>query len=253
DEQWPLIGQYIAKPNQLHHAQPGAFLHQSYWSRNWTTILPAAVALVMAIAIGAPPVILLTLVFVLLSVRAIREGYRDEWVRFVKYEGFVEAAFPVQAVNYIEFYKPDPPMFSPINFGGYLIWRLSPEQYKVFTDSRFDIHGTQAAMEVLGVEDVDRRPAVEAAWHRGLDEEVPEEYRDTPFWQYVLDKHGINFLITASDSRLALYLEAENRGWIEVFREKQKVLDGRFYTGYSVYVRDCPKNAALIQGARKHW
>lgn len=44
DVQWPLVGRYIAKPNELHHEQPTAFLFQSYWSRNWTTILPAAVA-----------------------------------------------------------------------------------------------------------------------------------------------------------------------------------------------------------------
>lgn len=44
DESWPIIGKYIAKPNTLHHAQPSAFLANDYWTRNWTTILPAAVA-----------------------------------------------------------------------------------------------------------------------------------------------------------------------------------------------------------------
>ncbi len=47
DERWPIIGHYIAKPNTLHHAQPTAFLKQSYLSRNWTTILPAATALAL--------------------------------------------------------------------------------------------------------------------------------------------------------------------------------------------------------------
>lgn len=45
--EWPVIGKYIAKPNQLHHADPTAFLNQSYWSRNWTTILPSAVTFVL--------------------------------------------------------------------------------------------------------------------------------------------------------------------------------------------------------------
>lgn len=44
EERWPIIGKYIAKPNSLHHAQPAAFLESDYWTRNWTTILPAAVA-----------------------------------------------------------------------------------------------------------------------------------------------------------------------------------------------------------------
>ncbi len=44
DITWPFIGQYIAKPNELHHEQPTAFLFQTYWKRNWTTIVPAAIA-----------------------------------------------------------------------------------------------------------------------------------------------------------------------------------------------------------------
>jgi hypothetical protein len=48
DTRWPLIGKYIAKPNQLHHDQPSAFLNQGYWKRNWTTILPASLAAVIA-------------------------------------------------------------------------------------------------------------------------------------------------------------------------------------------------------------
>ena len=40
---WPWIGKYIAAPNELHHEQPTAFLFNTYWKRNWTTILPAAI------------------------------------------------------------------------------------------------------------------------------------------------------------------------------------------------------------------
>lgn len=40
-EDWPIIGPLIAKPNQLHHHQPTAFLRGGYWYRNWTTIAPA--------------------------------------------------------------------------------------------------------------------------------------------------------------------------------------------------------------------
>lgn len=47
DTTWPVIGKYIAKPNELHHEQPTAFLFQSYWSRNWTTILPASIAFLL--------------------------------------------------------------------------------------------------------------------------------------------------------------------------------------------------------------
>lgn len=64
DEKWPIIGEYIAKPNTLHHAQPSAFLAGSYWHRNWTTIVPAATALAIALLCGAPLWLLLTFAFV---------------------------------------------------------------------------------------------------------------------------------------------------------------------------------------------
>lgn len=41
NENWPIIGKFVAKPNQLHHAAPFAFLAGSYWHRNWTTIVLA--------------------------------------------------------------------------------------------------------------------------------------------------------------------------------------------------------------------
>lgn len=61
---WPIIGKYIAKPNELHHSQPAAFLNQSYWSRNWTTILPAAIAFALALLAGGPLWLLWALAFV---------------------------------------------------------------------------------------------------------------------------------------------------------------------------------------------
>lgn len=63
-EEWPLIGKYIAKPNTLHHAQPAAFLNQGYWSRNWTTIAPAAVALAIALWCQAQLWLIAALAFV---------------------------------------------------------------------------------------------------------------------------------------------------------------------------------------------
>lgn len=64
DTTWPVIGEHIAKPNLLHHSQPAAFLHQGYFSRNWTTILPAAIAAAIAWYLSAPWAVVLTFVFV---------------------------------------------------------------------------------------------------------------------------------------------------------------------------------------------
>ena len=49
DTRWPVIGDWIAKPNQLHHEQPLAFLDQGYWSRNWTTLIPAGIAFLLTV------------------------------------------------------------------------------------------------------------------------------------------------------------------------------------------------------------
>ncbi len=52
EETWPIVGDYIAKPNTLHHAKPSAFLDQTYLSRNWTTILPAVTAMFLGLLAG---------------------------------------------------------------------------------------------------------------------------------------------------------------------------------------------------------
>ncbi len=47
--EWPIIGKYIAKPNQLHHNQPLEFTRSNYWHRNYTAVLPALVVCLVAI------------------------------------------------------------------------------------------------------------------------------------------------------------------------------------------------------------
>lgn len=64
DERWPIVGKYIAKPNALHHARPAAFLDQGYWSRNWTSILPAAVVAVVMLLCGCSWISILPVVMV---------------------------------------------------------------------------------------------------------------------------------------------------------------------------------------------
>lgn len=37
---WPIVGKYIIQPNIMHHKDPILFCRGSYWSRNWTTLIP---------------------------------------------------------------------------------------------------------------------------------------------------------------------------------------------------------------------
>ncbi len=54
-EQWPLIGKWIQKPNASHHQDPAAFLHQSYWARNWVSMVVSGAILAVAYLLFNPP------------------------------------------------------------------------------------------------------------------------------------------------------------------------------------------------------
>lgn len=62
-DHWPIIGKYVAQPNSLHHSEPTAFLAGSYWHRNYTSIIPAAVLAAVAAYCGAPAWLVLSFVF----------------------------------------------------------------------------------------------------------------------------------------------------------------------------------------------
>lgn len=49
DESLPILGKYVAAPNQMHHSQPNEFLAGGYWFRNWTTIVPAGLAFLLTL------------------------------------------------------------------------------------------------------------------------------------------------------------------------------------------------------------
>lgn len=48
NETWPLVGKWIAKPNQQHHRKPFEFTKGSYLYRNSTAIVPALIAAAVA-------------------------------------------------------------------------------------------------------------------------------------------------------------------------------------------------------------
>ena len=53
--------------------------------------------------------------------------------------GYIKENYPEGVCTYIIIHKIPGPYFNDENFSGYLIWRLSPEYGKIFTDVRFDI------------------------------------------------------------------------------------------------------------------
>lgn len=41
---WPVLGVYVIQPNIEHHRYPLRFTRGSWWTRNWTTFVPATLA-----------------------------------------------------------------------------------------------------------------------------------------------------------------------------------------------------------------
>lgn len=50
---WPVLGPFIAEPNELHHRQPTAFLAGSYLQRNWSTLIPTLCIAGVCLAVGS--------------------------------------------------------------------------------------------------------------------------------------------------------------------------------------------------------
>ena len=90
-EDWPVIGKYIAEPNDLHHRKPNAFLAQSYWQRNWTTILPATIGFLLTF----PNPLCLVFVFVSqaneIHAWAHSKGKVSRWVATLQQTGILQS------------------------------------------------------------------------------------------------------------------------------------------------------------------
>jgi ubiquitin-conjugating enzyme E2 variant len=52
DPSWPWIGTHVIAPNILHHTDQMAFTIGGYWERNWTSVVPAAIAAGAAYVVG---------------------------------------------------------------------------------------------------------------------------------------------------------------------------------------------------------
>lgn len=106
---------------------------------------------------------------------------------------------PVDAAAWIKANRPPGEMFNPYNWGGYLIWSLYPEGYRVYVDGRTDLYGDAFLREYVNVQ-----------WGR-------------PGFEQVMDKHGINLILTQPDDLLDLQLACAG-GWEQVYRDDVAVI-----------------------------
>lgn len=198
------------------------------------------------IRIVARGITLLTVALVLLgSGYLLHTRWRMNVRPFLNSPGYLRHGTPADAVEFLRRFPFEGPMYNPINFSGYLIWALSPEHYQTFTDSRFDIFGSEIMFDCLAIESANTLSPEEYGlpiMHQEILRWQVERGERPPYWMKALDRYEINFMILGRDSRLHLLLStATQLGWVKIYED----------AGYAIYVRDNPKNSALIESARR--
>jgi hypothetical protein len=149
-----------------------------------------------------------------------------------------EADYPTPVMKFILRVGFPDRMFSEINYCGYMIWWLSPEHHKLFTDNRFDLFGSRFYLEEATV--VHGAEKAEARIGRG--------------WQEILDGYGVNFLVLSRGAPVNAKLRASGR-WDEVCYWVPPDRSPR--EGFNVWLRRDPRFAQVKERAlrafREQW
>jgi hypothetical protein len=144
---------------------------------------------------------------------------------------FVKENYPVKVCDFIIANDFTGSMYNQINYAGYLIWRLSPEYHKVFTDSRYDVFGDRFVWDEQIIQlGIDRNP-------RGHN------------WDDLLEKYAINFIVITRDAPLNVRL-SNHAGWRLVYWWIPPRAANTL-RGYNIYVRNTPENQVLIERCEK--
>lgn len=160
------------------------------------------------------------------------ESFLERNLNYIKGAGYYENRYPVQEADFILANNFTGRMFNPINQAGYLIWRLSPEHHKVFTDSRYDIFGG-------------RFMRLEHIVRAGLNRDLSEE---STTWDDVLERWNVNFLLIEGTDQVQPLLE-ESDDW-ELVYHRLEPYSRSYRNGFMIYVKNIPGNSDLIRRAR---
>lgn len=125
--------------------------------------------------------------------------------------GTEPGAYPKAAVDFLLDHNLPGHLWNGGNYAGYLIWRLAPEHYKVFTDNRYDIYGGQF---------IQQERIVLQAFEGDAANAIPD-------WKTVLRNWDVKTLFIPQDAPLQQILtreEQENRSgaqWWQVWNDLQ--------------------------------
>jgi len=113
-------------------------------------------------------------------------------------ESFQRQTFPVAAVDYLEEAGLQGNIYNQYRWGGYLIWRLYPEE-RVFIDGRADVYGDAFIEEYL------------------------EVYQVRQGWRDILEKYEVELVLIDRGSALATLLD-EDGDWQEAYEDELAVV-----------------------------
>lgn len=133
-------------------------------------------------------------------------------------------SYPVRAVDFVRHAKLPGRMFNRNHLAGYLIWRLSPEHYRVFTDNRFDIFGGDFLMDELSVAN---------GWPAGY---LEPRKTPVPDWRQVIERWNIQWLFLERSEQVNEILARPGSGWVPVYRDST----------YLIWLKDTPDNARWV-------
>jgi hypothetical protein len=110
---------------------------------------------------------------------------------------FDPAFFPINAVTWLESHPQQGQMFNDLNWGGYIAWRLWPDQ-KVFADSMADVTG-----------ELTREFEIASTLSTG--------------WDDILSKYQVELIIMPPDSVLVRALQAE-QNWTTLYQDDTAIV-----------------------------
>jgi hypothetical protein len=146
---------------------------------------------------------------------------------------FLVEPYPVTAVNFLLAAKLPGPLWNGGNYAGYLIWRLSPERYKVFTDNRYDVFGGRVIRDEHSVLN-----GWDEAFIASVREHAPEAAARLHTWRQALDHWNVQTLFLPVDAPVNAKLNTVG-GWVRVYEDFEWLL----------WVRDTPQNRPSIERA----
>lgn len=156
--------------------------------------------------------------------RLIWEPYAPRNIRWFRGLGYEPTHYQDAACDHLLLAEAPGRLWTNLNIGGFMIWRLSPEPYRVYTDSRFDVHG-------------DARQILEDSIN-GLD--------PRPDWDAVLADLGVNVAVLEKATPL-VQLMMQSPGWTAVHEWTAPGHSWR--DGTMTFIRATPENAGAIERA----